>query len=173
MDQIVSNASPLILLSMVGEFTSLEALFGELWIAPEVRDEVVVRGKGKPGAREVAEAGFIRVEPVAHPGRVQEIQARYQLGLGECATIALATQTDARIVLIDDKEAREAAKVEGLRVAGTLRVLEMCYERKLVVDLPAVYRKLHHSGARIAPRLLEESLSRFGFSSPGEPQENP
>ena len=55
----LTHASPLILLSGVGEFARLQDLFGSVLISPQVYDEVVVQGKGKPGSTEVSAASFV------------------------------------------------------------------------------------------------------------------
>ena len=53
---VVSNASPLIVLSTVGLFPHLQDLFQELHIMEAIYDEIVVKGKGKTGSREVQRA---------------------------------------------------------------------------------------------------------------------
>jgi len=55
----VSNSSPLIILARLGCFPLLNRLFSSLIISSEVYNEVVVAGKGLPGAKEVAGAIWI------------------------------------------------------------------------------------------------------------------
>ena len=47
---VVSNSSPLITLARAGQLDLLRQLFGQIHIAEEVRQEVVVRGAGRPAA---------------------------------------------------------------------------------------------------------------------------
>ena len=122
MPGVVSNASPLILLSGVGEFTRLQDLFGSVLITPQVYDEVVVRGKGKPGSAEVAGAVFVQSRAVVAKDRISDLQARAHIAAGEASTIILADESNADVVLIDEKAARESARELGLKVAGTMRV---------------------------------------------------
>lgn len=98
---VVSNASPLILLSGIGEFERLRDLFGEVRITPHVFDEVVVHGKGRPGSAEVAAASFIRIHPVVETGKVQDLRDQAQVAEGEASTIILAVEKKADLVLID------------------------------------------------------------------------
>lgn len=51
----------------------------------------------------------------------------------------------------------------GLTVAGTMRVLELAFERKRIADLRATYAGLKTGGARITPELLNASLIRYGL----------
>ena len=110
---VVSNASPLILLSGIGEFYRLRDLFGEILITPQVYEEVAVRGMGKPGSAELAGAGFIRRRGAVGIERVETLREQAQLAEGEASTIILADELKADLVLIDEKAARAAAKGWG------------------------------------------------------------
>ena len=61
---VVSNSSPLIALAKIGKLHILRELFGEITIPKAVWDEVVVKGRGKPGAEEVEKAEWIKVMDV-------------------------------------------------------------------------------------------------------------
>ena len=161
MPGVVSNASPLILLSGVGEFARLQVLFGTVLITPQVYDEVVVQGKGKPGSTEVSGASFVHSRAVVAQDKISDLQARVHIAAGEASTIILANELKADVVLIDEKAAREAARELGLKVAGTMRVLELAFERKMISDLSATYRRLKAGSAHIAPDLLNASLARY------------
>ena len=161
MPGVVSNASALILLSGIGEFARLQDLFGVVLITPQVYEEVVVRGKGKPGSAEVAGASFVQSRSVMGANRISGLQSRAHIAAGEASTIILADELKADVVLIDEKAARESARELGLKVAGTMRVLELAFERKLIADLSATYRRLKAGSAHISPALLNASLARF------------
>ncbi len=163
MSVIVSNASPIIILSMIRELGRLQELFGSVRITPEIYEEVATRGRGRPGSAELAAATFFRVQPVSEARRIAEVQAAHQIGLGEASTLVLAKEAGADLVILDDKQARSAARAEGLKLAGTLRVLEWSHERGLIKDLASVYRRLAGTPARIKGELLDESLKRHGL----------
>ena len=163
MAAIISNASPLITLSMVGELGLLHEVFEEVSISSEVHAEVVVRGEGKPGAADVDAAPFNRVFSVKDAGATEKIRMDHNLGLGEASTLALALETRAPLVLVDERLARQAGKTLGLRVAGTLRVMELAYEKGKVQDLPDLYKRVLATNARISPDLFDESLVRNGL----------
>ena len=48
--KVVSNASPLIALSLIEKLYLLKELWGEIIIPEAVYKEVVIQGKGEPGA---------------------------------------------------------------------------------------------------------------------------
>ena len=58
----VVNSTPLIALSLVGQLDLLHALFDEVLVPTSVYEEVVLRGRGRPGAREIAQADWIVVK---------------------------------------------------------------------------------------------------------------
>ena len=56
MSVVVSDASPLINLARVGHFELLAAFYGQIVVPQAVYEEVVARGAGREGSREVREA---------------------------------------------------------------------------------------------------------------------
>jgi len=155
---VVSNASPIIILSSIGQLQILPQIFQNIFIAQEVYDEVV-GGGSLPGGREITAAAFFEVKRISRT--ISHIQNRYHIGKGEAATIILAQELGAELVLMDDKRARDTAKVFHLNFIGTLKVLELGFERGIIPDLRQVYGDLLHSKARIAPQLINHSLAKY------------
>lgn len=78
---------------------------------------------------------------------------------GELEAICLAREIGAAAVLMDDLKGRNAALRCGLRVTGTLGILEIAASRDWL-DLPDAIRKLQQTGARIDARLVAAILER-------------
>ncbi len=127
---IISNATPLIYLAKVGKLELLK-IFDEVVIPEEVKVEVVDKGKKleKNDAYVVEKAieeGWIKVlksEPTDIP---------LKLHPGETAVLSLAKKLGVKEVLIDEKPARFAAKLVGLKPRGTVYVLLKALERNLI-----------------------------------------
>lgn len=130
---IVSNSSPLINLSAIGEFNLLQELFGEIFIPSAVWDEVVIKGKGQPGAEEIKNAKWVKKELVANMSLVEILTLN--LGKGEAEAIALAKEKDAEILLIDDKSARKIAHHLGLNYIGLLGVLREAKSKGIIKSI--------------------------------------
>lgn len=81
------------------------------------------------------------------------------LGRGEAESIAIATQVRADAVLIDERKATMVARDRGLMVTGTLGVLALAAESKLV-DLEASIRRLLDTNFRASPALIDDILRR-------------
>lgn len=121
MPKVVSNSSPLIHLSGTDRLDLLEQLFGDVLVPEAVYRECVTEGGERPGARDVAAADWIETRRIEKNDVVQSLSL--ELDEGEAEAIALAVETSADIVLLDDYEARRAARRLGLTVTGCLGVL--------------------------------------------------
>ncbi|MEE8390559.1 MAG: hypothetical protein V3S14_07150 [Anaerolineae bacterium] len=99
MSIVVSDASLLINLARVGHFDLLVAFYGQLVIPQAVYDEVVARGQGRDGSREVKEASWIEVRVPQDELAVRALAA--ELGKGEASAIILAQELQAALLLID------------------------------------------------------------------------
>jgi predicted nucleic acid-binding protein len=120
---VVSDSSPLVILTKLGCFDLLNRLFPRLDISAEVHQEVVA-GAGLPGAVEVSNAKWIEVKRLQNPAGLMSAQQTHALGLGEMSTILLAKELGANLVLLDDYKARKLAKAEGLKILGSVGLLE-------------------------------------------------
>ena len=142
--RIVCNSTVLIALSRIEHLWLLEKLFGRLIIPTAVYTDVVKRGSGKPGARDVAEAGWIHAEQVRDTSFVEELSS--VLHRGEAEAIALAKEIGANLIILDDMLARSAARTGGLNVVGTLGLLRQAKVKGLVTELKPLLDNLKSAG---------------------------
>ena len=98
----------------------IEALGMEIIVPQAVYEEVVVKGRGRPGSKEL--------EDLIRRGKVRVLKPRNRalaevlhdpLGMGESEAIALAVECDCTVVL-DDRIVRLKAKSMRLKVKGTI-----------------------------------------------------
>jgi predicted nucleic acid-binding protein len=104
--------------------------FGKIIIPQAVWVEVVEKGKGRPGSKEVQNANWIDVKRVKNIIGIEAL--KHAIGTGESETIVLAKELNADIVLIDDKIAREIARSMDLNVAGTLSIIYEAINNKII-----------------------------------------
>jgi|GEM_PF-631154 predicted nucleic acid-binding protein len=81
------------------------------------------------------------------------------LGPGERQAIALALEVNADFLLIDETQGRAVSVAAGVRVKGTLGVLEEAAARRLL-ELPVAIEKLRASGIFLADHVIEQVLAR-------------
>lgn len=119
--KVVVNAMPLIALSMIGQLSLLHEMFDEVIVPTAVYDEVVTRGRGRPGAAELAQADWLQVMPFQGAPTIEPML----LGLdaGELSVLLVAQELRPDWVIIDERLARRVAQAIGLPVKGTLGVL--------------------------------------------------
>lgn len=161
---VVSDSSPLIILAKINCFDLLNRLFPRVYITSEVHSEVVIAGGGLPGATEVSRADWIEVHPLRDRTNRESERRRRGLGPGEMSTIILAKKLAADVVLLDDYRARTAASEEGLRVLGTVGLLEAFQDSGHLDDLRAAFSALARN-AFIDLRLLNRRLRHRGLPS--------
>ena len=78
---------------------------------------------------------------------------------GEREAICLAREVKAMAILIDDRKGRLQAVRCGLRVAGTIGILEAAANRGLV-DFRAAIERLRETNARLGDEVIQAALAR-------------
>lgn len=155
MSPVVSDTSPLHYLVECEAIDILPALFQEILIPPVVRRELQ-HPKAPPCARAWAQSlpTWVRVRAPA------VLDHSLNLDAGEKEAISLAREVEAAVVLMDDRKARAEAARCGLRVAGTIGLLEAAAGRGFV-DFAAVIQRLRRTNARLDEDLIQAAMSRL------------
>ena len=127
---VVSDTSPLTNLAAIGRLDLLHSLFGRIQIAEAVWLELNAGGRSWPGRTEVAAADWI----VRHgPTNVALLTALSRdLDAGEAASIGLALELSAELILIDELDGRHQARRQGLTTMGVAGVLLLAKRRGLI-----------------------------------------
>jgi uncharacterized protein len=153
---VVCDASTLIALARIGQLDILGRVGARVMIPRAVYDEVVVQGVGKPGADEIRDAPWIETHEVAN----RDVVARFRavLHAGESEAIALAQEIEADVIILDDEQARNTARAEGLKVVGLLAFLILAKEREIISHVRPLLDALRHQGFFIGDELYHHIL---------------
>jgi predicted nucleic acid-binding protein len=149
---IVSDTSPLNYLVLIEAVEILPRLFGSVY-APEA----VIRELKHPRSPQAVRDWVTSLPEwiiVSEPSR---IEPRRGLDPGESAAIALSLELGADALLIDDRDGRQAARDSGLRVIGTLGVLNAA-ARLDFIDLPLALLRLKSTNFRVTESMVQELL---------------
>ncbi len=151
----VVNSTPLIALALTGYVALLNSLFDEVLMPTSVYEEVVLKGKNRPGVSEIRNENWLIVKsPQQKPSLPAEL-----LGLdpGERDVILLGQEVAADWLLIDEKLARRVADVMGFQVKGTLGVFLIAYRTGHLSKNEALkaVQILAQSSVHLSQRLLE------------------
>jgi len=73
---VVSDATPIILLAKLSDFEFLKTLYQKIYIPQEVYDEIVTKGRGKAGEKEleVAQADWVKVKTVSGQAKIKKLE---------------------------------------------------------------------------------------------------
>ena len=134
---VVADTAPLRYLVLIERDHILPALYGRVLSLPLWPTNLTMRAP-----RRQSEGGW----PENHTGSkirqpAHALGPEVDLDLGERETIALAEETAAGLVLVDEWDARHEAERRNLRVAGTTRVLADAAIRGLI-DLEDAFERL-------------------------------
>jgi predicted nucleic acid-binding protein len=116
----VVNASPLILLSKVGQLDLMDALASDVVIPAAVLDELDDGSVDDPSRRAAQAIANARIIPAES---VDPLVERWDLGAGESAVLTFALRNRSFEAVLDDRAARNCAAALGVATRGTIGIL--------------------------------------------------
>ena len=146
---VVSDTSPINYLVLIELQDLLPKLLDRVLIPEAVHRELQSTEAPDPIKRFLAEAPDwleVRASPEIAP-------TLRHLDAGEREAISLALSIGADSVLLDERKGRQAAREQGLRVSGTLGLIRLAADQKLIALKDALDR-LAKTNFRGSPRLL-------------------
>ena len=155
---VVANNTPLAALWASRRLDLLESLFGQVLIPTEVASEFLA-AESFARQRDLEAAPWIKITPVADRRRALSYS---NLDLGEAEVLALAEETDAALVVIDEVKGRRFARRLGFPIIGTLGILLLAKEDGLVSKMHPLIEQLEASGLHLAPELGSKVLRMAG-----------
>lgn len=157
---IVSNSSPIIHLAKIDQLNLLPDFFGELFIPPAVYEECITDGKGRPEVARIKQASWLRVVQVANQNLVTLLNA--EIDRGEAEAIALALETQASLILLDDADAREKTRLYHLNMTGILGILLRAKKSGKIAWLSEKLDALRNTGFWLSAKLTDRLLREVG-----------
>ena len=148
---VIADSAPLHYLILLDLADLLHKLYGDVLIPAAVVNELSSAG-APVKVRDWLDSmpAWLRIEPVA-PEVILGVSNA--LDAGEREAIALARILHADLLLIDDSEGRLEARRLGLRITGTLGVLRVAAERRLI-DVNAIVRNLRATNFYVDDNLI-------------------
>jgi hypothetical protein len=160
---VVSNTSPLLNLAIIDHLFLLPQQFRQICIPPAVLRELKITDNlpGSNALQAAIDEGWLLPQSLSNTALVSLL--RRDLHPGESEAIALAVELSAETILLDEKEARQAARALGLDITGVLGVLLKGYREGTVTSLKSITERLEQeANFRIAPTLLAQVLQESG-----------
>lgn len=151
---VVSDAGPLHYLVLIDCAETLAILFDHVLVPFAVRDELL-----HPGAPQKVKDWILQPRGWLEITRVVQVQPVRGLHKGETEALQLALERKAAAILMDDMDARAAARRLGLSPVFTVALLELAAEKGLL-DLPSAIAKLRETSFFISNAILDAALER-------------
>jgi predicted nucleic acid-binding protein len=158
--KVVCNSSPLIHLTRIGELEILREIFKEVLIPEAVYREVVIEGRDREDVGKIKTATWIHIAGIKNIELKKALNT--SLDEGESEAIVLALQKKADIILLDDYDAREFARIYGLKITGTIGVLMKAKCMGRISSLSEILENLKETGFWINEDLRSQVLRDAG-----------
>ena len=153
---VVSDASPIIALSICGKLELLDKLFARVCIPQAVYDELAV--PDKPQAGKILEWAKDKVLSVKNTAVTTALSLN--LDLGESEAISLYWEANADFLLIDEKRGRIIAHRNGIKTVGTIGILLFAKQNGLITQVKPLLDILMHNCFRMSEILYHQILER-------------
>ncbi len=159
---VISNTSPLLNLAIIDHLHLIEQQFGEIIIPKGVFVELRISEnlKGSQELRQAIKKGWIKVKEVQNKAFVQLL--RRELDLGETEAIALAIESKADLLLLDEREGRKIARNFNVKITGIMGIILKAWHQEKIVSVEDVINQLRtdahfHISAKLEQQILQET----------------
>jgi predicted nucleic acid-binding protein len=160
---VVSDTSPILALSAIGQVDLLKEQFDEVLIPEAVQTELKTDTdfRGTKDIRKALQQGWLKVQPVKNAHHAQALAM--ELDYGEAEAIALALEPQSQIILLDEHEDRAKARAMGLQLIGVLGILLRAKKDGRIDSMKKIIESLQSEvGFFIAQDLVHDILKRAG-----------
>jgi predicted nucleic acid-binding protein len=143
---VIVDTSCLLVFTHIERFSLLREICPQLITTPEVAMEY-----------KAVLPSCIQVVSVQNTAIIKSINTL--LGLGESSAIALALETHAPLIILDDKRARAYAKNLGLEYTGVIGLLRLGYKKGIIKDIDVLLTELKANHFYL-PNNVEELIKK-------------
>lgn len=156
---IIADTGPLIAFARIARVDLLRHVVGQISIPEAVYRELVVKGKGKPGAAEFENVAWIQRRGLRDPTALALLPTF--LHPGETEAILLAEELRVPL-LIDEHRGRKVALDRGIDVLGSLAILVQAKRRGFIDRAKPLLDALLSAAYWIDDELVPGFLSEVG-----------
>lgn len=151
---VIADTGPINYLILIGHIELLPRMFERVVLPTAVLAEL-----SDPVAPPAVQRWVTRLPAWLEIADTQGLDPIAGLHKGEAAAIILAASLHADLLLMDDRRGVRAAERQGLRVTGTLGVLDLAAERGLI-DFAEAIGALERTTFRRPEKLLNALLAK-------------
>ena len=154
---VIADTTPIITLMKLGRLDLLERLFGIVTVPNAVYEELVENSKYSVEAQIIVKCSFLKRCEVSDRQSIKILREVVGLDAGESEAIALAEETVADLLIIDERKGRRVAKQMELKITGTIGILLQAFDCQMVskTEILIYAEQLRKSNIRISESLLD------------------
>ena len=142
---IVSNTTPISNFLHLGQMEILKTTFKELHVPMAVHSEIEAYFSGDYQWQRCLDEGFIKRTEILTSPKIKELMTH--LHMGEAEALCLCIENNAKLCLLDDKDARTIARLNNIPISGTLGVLMKAKKMGIIETVKELMDRLrtdHH-----------------------------
>lgn len=148
---VIADTSCFILLDKIGEIDLLKNLFKEVITTDTIADEF---GKTLPP--------WVKVETVSNQRFLKAMSL--ELDAGEASAIALGSEKENAILVLDDLAARKIAEKLGMNYTGTFGIIVRAKREGIIDSVVPILEKIKSTNFRFSDKVYQAFLKAAGES---------
>lgn len=152
MSEVVSDASPLIVLAKAQLLHLIPKLFDGVLIPEEVMAEIQSGPPEDPLRQALSSCDWMLTVRLDFP---LPVDPGPRLGTGEAAVLEYARTRGNLPVLLDDRQARRRAESLGLKTYGTLGLIAMATTRGHIESFSSAVQQLRGAGLYVSDHVID------------------
>lgn len=158
--QIVINTGPIIAITAaLGNLSILDRLYKRVYIPAEVKQEIIAGGRHGFGVPEFNDAVWLKIIPTS---QIIPHFLRNSLDLGEASVIQLALSKNISTVCIDETVGRRVARLNGLKLTGSIGILIRAKQAGLISSLGQSLQRMRKNGIWVSEKIVNLALKKIG-----------
>lgn len=151
---VISDSGPIFSLAIVDKLELLDSLFDEIYIPKAVWEEVT-RDNTTEHYQKIVEYFQDRIKEISGENKLT-----FVMDYGESEAVILYNEVNADFLLIDDKKARDIAENFGMSCIGTIGILSIAREKRMVDGLRPIFQSFLKNKRFYSLKLLNMILKR-------------
>jgi predicted nucleic acid-binding protein len=142
---VISDTSTLIIFQNIDRLDILHKVYGFLFTTPEIAEEF-----GLPLPE------WLKVKSVKDKKYQSFLET--QVDRGEASAIALASEHEDALLILDDLKARKLAKELNFKITGTLGIIHKAKQLSVIEKVKPVVDDIQKTNFRISDKIVKELL---------------
>jgi predicted nucleic acid-binding protein len=156
---VIADSGSIFSLAVIGKLEILSALFNSIRIPSAVWEEITLNKKTE----------LYQIIHLFFQDKIQKItgfnELTFLMDYGESESVILYKELQADFLLIDDKKARKIAESLGINCIGTIGLLSVAKEKKIILELKPLFDTLLQNKRYYSVELLNTILVRHKEST--------